>query len=194
MRCSVKNCDRPHIAKGFCNSHYKRVQRHGSAAPERRLKAGPGKPRQWLLQHVEHDGDGCLIWPFARLSSGYGTVEWDGNTVTAHRQMCRLAHGEPPTTKHNAAHNCGNGFLGCIHPKHLRWATPSENEMDKVAHGTDARGERNGFHKLTAADVAYIRQTYRRGVVTMQSLADQLGVNKTAINKVLKGDSWGWLK
>ncbi len=28
--CSIKNCKRPAYVKGFCNTHYSRVQRHGN--------------------------------------------------------------------------------------------------------------------------------------------------------------------
>lgn len=33
--------------------------------------------------------------------------------------MCELVYGKPPMPKHQAAHNCGKGNLGCINPKHL---------------------------------------------------------------------------
>ena len=29
-RCSVPGCTAPHLARGFCNRHYKRYQRYGS--------------------------------------------------------------------------------------------------------------------------------------------------------------------
>jgi hypothetical protein len=51
----------------------------------------------------------------------------------AHRAMCRLIHGNPPTPKHQAAHSCGNGRRGCVHPGHLRWATDAENRAERRA-------------------------------------------------------------
>jgi hypothetical protein len=192
--CSINGCGRPVLARGFCNAHYLRQKRKYPERMNDPLRTPYGEPKRWILDHVEHRGDDCLIWPFARLPSGYGTIEWGGKTVTAHRQMCKLAHGEPPTTKHQSAHSCGNGFGGCVHPQHLRWATSSENQMDKLAHGKDTRGERNAAHKLTVADVLYIRKTYRPGVVTLKSLADKFGLNKTCVHKIVKGESWAWLK
>jgi hypothetical protein len=190
--CSIGGCDRAVSTRGLCQLHYARAWRKGCLEIKRRTPQGV--PVQWLLDHVSHEGSECLIWPFARLAAGYGTVAVDGKTVTAHRQMCRVAHGEPPTPKHNAAHACGNGFGGCVHPRHLRWATPSENQMDKVEHGRATRGERNAAHKLTVVDVLYIRKTYRPGVVTLKSLADEFGLNKTCVHKIVKGESWAWLK
>jgi hypothetical protein len=59
-----------------------------------------------------------------------------GDTLYAHRLMCQLAHGDPPTPDHIAAHSCGRGHEGCVNPNHLSWKTYSENELDKRVHGT----------------------------------------------------------
>jgi HNH endonuclease len=58
----------------------------------------------------------CLIWPFSRRD-GRGYI----NEEPVSRFVCKLAHGSPPTEKHDAAHNCGNER--CVNPHHLRWAT-----------------------------------------------------------------------
>jgi hypothetical protein len=57
-----------------------------------------------------------------------------------HRLLALAFLGEPPSPQHQVAHNDGSkrNFLG-----NLRWATPAENQRDRVAHGTaerDARG------------------------------------------------------
>ena len=28
--CKIRGCGRPHVAKGLCSGHYKRLQRHGN--------------------------------------------------------------------------------------------------------------------------------------------------------------------
>ena len=83
---------------------------------------------------VPFDGDGCLLWPFQISTTGYGRLEVNGKKKIASRYVCELAHGEPPTRQHEAAHSCGNSK--CVNPKHLRWATHTENEADKLVHGT----------------------------------------------------------
>ena len=68
----------------------------------------------------------CIDFPFAISSNGYGDMIMNGIRESAHRCMCRLAHGEPPKDKPYALHNCKNNKK-CINPNHLRWGTQLEN-------------------------------------------------------------------
>ena len=80
----------------------------------------------WIKAHVGYQGDDCLPWPFSfDVRVGRGRVLYEGECEWAHRVMCRLAKGEPPTPKHQAAHNCGNGHRRCINPNRLEWKTNS---------------------------------------------------------------------
>jgi len=83
------------------------------------VRRGNGKCLAWLKERVAYDGEECLIWPFSGNHQGYGHLGYFGKVVKAHRLMCILAHGEPPTPEHHAAHSCGRGHLGCVHPGHL---------------------------------------------------------------------------
>lgn len=58
------------------------------------------------------------------------------------RLVCIAFHGDPPTAKHHAAHN--DGVKANNHRGNVRWATGSENMLDKRAHGTAPVGDRNG--------------------------------------------------
>lgn len=136
--CSVETCSAVATRKGLCGRHYLRQRRHGSPL------AGSGDRNiviPWLKHHVSFDRDECLRWPFAYRSNGYGSVTLEGRHTTASRAMCLLAHGEPKVSSMDAAHSCGNGHLGCVNPKHLRWATHLENMADAVAAGTLCSGE-----------------------------------------------------
>jgi hypothetical protein len=110
----------------------------------------------------------------------------------AHRVMCLLAHGQPPSIEHVAAHSCGNGAGGCVNPRHLRWATASGNEADKVFHGTSNRGERSGSAKLTESEVRSIRSL--EGRMTQQDIADKFGVHLMTVNSILRRRNWGWME
>lgn len=134
--------------------HYQRWAAHES------LDKRVSKAWKFLHDHTEHHEDACLIWPFARKKNGYGTVPKDRRPAVASREMCRLAHGEPPTQKHEAAHSCGNGHLGCVNPKHLSWKTHVENAADMIEHGTRQMGQDNPSSKITEDDVRHIRQLY----------------------------------
>lgn len=106
--------------------------------------------------------------------------------------MCKLVHGEPPTPKHHAAHNCGNGHNGCLNPNHLRWATCKENMDDKVQHHTDQRGQRHWNAKLTDKDVHRIR--FLKGKMSVRRIGAEYGVNYTNILAIYAGRTWAWLK
>jgi hypothetical protein len=92
---------------------------------------GKGQNLIWLKDRVGYDSDECLIWPFSVNYQGYGQVGYYGKVKKAHRIMCELAHGAPPTPKHVAAHSCHNGHGGCVHPKHLDWKTARQNVLER---------------------------------------------------------------
>lgn len=186
--CSFDGCGRAltkHSARGMCTGHYQQWKRGETLAPLH--------PRDvmvpWLLQHVGYDGDDCLKWPFKPRRDGRGQVKWQGRMTSAHRQMCILAHGDPPFEKAQATHSCGNGHLGCVNPKHLRWATDKQNKADMLLHGTRCRGELQGSAKLTANNVLTIRSL--SGVVPQSVLAARFAVQQTTISKIIRGERWG---
>jgi len=135
----------------------------------------------WLVAHKSWDGTDCLVWPFSRNGEGYGMVAV-GNPVQdirkANRVMCELANGEAPSDAHVAAHSCGNGHGGCVHPKHLSWKTQAENEADKKLHG-NAGGGRGNRTKITAAQVAEMRAS--KGIITAAELGKRFGLTRAGV-------------
>lgn len=117
---------------------------------------GKGAAIQWLKDRAAYSGDKCLIWPFS-TTRGYGRFGHNGKGHYAHRYMCALMHGNAPTPDHQAAHSCGNGHKGCVHPQHLSWKTQSENQLDRRQHGTTRRNIRGRPGSLTLAQVEQIR-------------------------------------
>jgi hypothetical protein len=152
-----------------------------------RRRAKNGVPLRWIVAHVSHTGETCLIWPFGYAGKGYASAVWvDGAPILACRYMCQAAHGAPPSDQHHAAHSCRNGQNGCIHPGHLRWATPAENEADKIMHGTKIIGTAQRGAKLDDEKVRSIRAASG----TQQAIADRFGVSRNAVRQVLNGDTW----
>lgn len=184
--CSVDGCNNPHYGKGYCGKHWQRFCKKRKPAKGR----SPSQTTTWLHEHAGWRGDECLIWPFARGRAGYGNVYYEGAYTNAHRAMCVIANGEPPTPEHQAAHSCGNGHLGCVHPEHLRWATRLENETDKLIHGTVRQGEDVPTSKLTEHDVRRIRSSTSR----VNELAREFGVGHQQISRIRRGERWAWLK
>lgn len=134
---------------------------------------------------LSHKGPGCLIWPYARDLKGYGRMNYLGKNQRVSRLVCRMVHGEPPSPIHQAAHACGN--RACVSPRHLSWKTQSENEADKLIHGTHSRGERSKLSKLTAEDVVAIRSA--KGV-TQRELANRFGVSRGYVAGLRRGRFW----
>lgn len=191
--CAVDGCDKPAINRhGWCNAHYLRWRRHGDPLAGRPPQVAPGTLSRWLEDHASYDEPGCLVWPFSRAPNGYpNTVEIAGRVENAHRMMCLIAHGEPPTRKHQAAHSCGNGTAGCCNPRHLRWATAKENNADKTLHGTVPVGKMSGTAVVTNEQVLAIHRL--KGTAGERAVAKRFGVNRHVVTYIWKGRTWSWL-
>lgn len=189
--CACKGCCKPHHKKGYCRSHYWRLWRHGDPLAGR---TPPGDLLRFIHEvAMAHTGDECLTWPFGKGLDGYGRVKVDGKSHLASRYVCELVRGAPPTPDHEAAHSCGKGHEACIAPEHLWWKTHTENQADKIAHGTNtgARGERHGHAKLTEAEVREIRSM--KGSASQSKLAEKFIVSRTTIRNIHNGRKWAWL-
>lgn len=186
--CSEDGCNNRSHARGRCAVHYARWSRAnpGQITP---AATKPGTLLRWLTEHTDYRGDDCLMWPFSRTEEGYGQIRFRGKNTKASRVACILAHGEPPSDKHEAAHSCGHS--GCVNPSHLRWATPVENRADRILHGTDSRGDQRGRTKLTAQQVRDIRAL--AGVVPQRKLAPQFGICRSTLRDIVHRRLWSWL-
>lgn len=189
--CTIEGCGKPDVARGWCGAHYRRWRRHGD--PLALKAASPGEPVVYLRDVVlKYEGGECLIWPFARDGGGYGKVFSGGRLTFVSRLVCEAVNGPPPTNAHQAAHGCGRGDKGCVAPGHLRWATPSENCADRLAHGTVARGERHGSARMTVAQVREIRLHCLRQ--SQVAVAKMFGVSASLVNDIVKRRTWAWLE
>lgn len=185
--CSIENCGKVHYARGWCGKHYMRWYTHGhptGRAPKRETEC----QRYYREVVLPHTGDDCLVWPFSRGSKGYGQLRRDGKVKCVARLVCEDANGPPPLPTHEAAHECGNGHLGCCNPRHLSWKTPVENQKDRVRHGTSNRGEGSGNALLTDLVVRQIRANKER--LTKDQLAARYGVSRRCIFSVVTRRSW----
>ena len=188
--CSIQDCDDPSHARGWCKKHYHRWTRHGD--PSTTLIPSRGKVACYVenLLSLAKYPDECILWPFS-VAGGYGAISWSGHMDRAHRVICRLVHGNPASDSLEAAHRCG--VKACVNPTHIRWATRSENEQDKVMHGKVARGSIQGLAKLTEEDVMTIRDRLSSGE-TGRSLAAEYGVSASAVSHIKIRATWAWLK
>jgi hypothetical protein len=149
---------------------------------------GKGRGLAWLRENVGYSMDRCLRWPLSCDSHGYAQVGMDGKIKKAYRVMCEMAHGPAPTPKHEAAHTCGNGHMGCINPVHLAWKTRSENQRDKRQHGTHGKPGCEGRAKLTIEQVTEIRAVPEPA--HLANLAKKYGCTPSTIAKIRNGERW----
>lgn len=189
--CAVSDCDKPASKREWCHKHYRRWLIHGDPLGGGKFRPPAGAAVEAIEEALrEAVPDQCWKWPYSENGKGYGQLWIAGTHVTAHRAVCIRAHGEPPSPKHEAAHNCGKGHEACINPHHLEWKTRLENDRDKIIHGTTTRGERNAASKLNDAEVAAIRFCYEFSGVSQHKLAKYFGVQQTAISKIVNWRHW----
>lgn len=158
-------------------------------AKQRHRSTGPAKE---LVHACLSSTDECILWPFG--NQRYETIAVGNNTdrtrMYVHRFVCQFTHGPCPDDLHHAAHSCGN--TRCVNPRHLRWSTVSENQLDRVLHGTDQRGERHPGSQLTEAQVL---EAYKRSHAgeRKEDIAAEYGVSPATIYAIARGTRWGWL-
>lgn len=185
--CKVDGCGGRPIGRGYCGKHYQKLMKYND--PLGGKTATPsGAPMSFINQSIQSNSDCCCFWPFGKAGRGYGVLHHNGRMTYVHRLVCELVHGPAPTPKHEVAHSCGNGHVGCINHRHLRWSTRSENHADKVLHGTTLRGENSSSAKLTERDVVEIRQRY--GSIRTKTLAAEFGVRAETINQIVRRERW----
>lgn len=185
--CSVEGCEKKTWKYGFCKLHFRRKEKFGDPLAE----PGPTPVQAFIQKAVACTDADCLIWPFEAKNLRVH-IRVSGHTVFASRHVCTLAHGDPPTPEHEAAHSCGKGHLGCLNADHLRWATNVENQADRLIHGTDLRGEKNWSTVLTREDVRAIRKSLESGE-SQYSVARRYSVTRSCIKAIKERASWAWL-
>jgi len=122
---------------------------------------------------------------------GYCGINFNINRVSStHRinvAVCTAFHGPRPSERHHAAH--GDGVRHNNHYKNLRWATPEENQYDRVAHGTSHRGEQIHKSKLKDTYIPIIRKLMDMHV-PHRVIADAFSVSPSTITLISKGAVW----
>lgn len=185
--CVVSNCNRPILnkIKGLCRAHYLRLIRHGDpelGKPIRETKKG--EPLKWMQEHLNYDGDDCLIFPFC------GNVFVNSKRIPAYVWVCEKINGPAPKGK-QAAHSCGNGHLKCVNRNHLSWKTVKQNAEDREKHGRTSKGEGHQPDGITEAKAIEIYKF--KGKDTFDKAAKIFEVSKSTIADIWRGSTWAWL-
>src|SRR5665811_264876 len=98
--CSIPDCDRPHVARGWCQKHWQRWANRGRGdadpavlLPRYGFKIGsPGRPRDTdypalFETYVDRTTtpDGCHTWTGGCDRDGYGVFGVNGHQIRANR-------------------------------------------------------------------------------------------------------------
>jgi hypothetical protein len=149
--------------------------------------------------------DGCWLWAAAiSKRHGYGKFGDGLKADKAHRVAWILASGKPIPAGMFVCHTCDN--RRCVRNDdhgtyvvddvtyerrgHLFLARHKGNGVDMAEKGRSTIGERNAQAKLTDMLVARIKQQYAAGGVTQEALAQQTGVSRRCVGKVISGETW----
>lgn len=156
----------------------------GGAMSERTIDA-----RRFWAKVEKAKGNDCWEWIAYRNALGYGVFGVGGHrTMLAHRVSFTLTYGEIPADR-IVCHKCN--VPSCVRPDHLYLGTHASNAADCIRAGRKPiwRGESHPRAKLTACQVAEIRQRYAAGVGILQ-LANDYPVGKSQIWNIASRREW----
>lgn len=181
-KCTVKDCDSAHYAKGLCNKHYIR-SKSGQSLVEKSIYDETPLER-FSKKFTKHES-GCWLWNFPRPDGRANTFYFEERPQIAYRVAYKLFNGEIP---HGICvlHSCDNGL--CVNPEHLFLGTHQDNTNDmlsKKRHWAKC-GEEKKNSKLTEEMVREIRNSPLNG----NQLSKKFGVNRRTVYDVLDGKTW----
>lgn len=157
MKCSVLECVRPALVRGWCNAHYRRWKTYGDplgSKPRHRRPAcsveecnRPNEAHGLCKTHLARVGRTGTVEPYVPVSERFDLFvhklgpdecwEWLGprnndgygriGLLYAHRVACEREYGQPGPEQ-VAMHSCDNP--PCVNPAHLSWGTQSQNVRD----------------------------------------------------------------
>lgn len=87
-------------------------------------------------------------------------------------------------------HNNGDTTNNCI--GNLRYDTQSNNNKDKLLHGTQIRGSQVVGSKLNDNQIKLIREMYVLGI-SQQKIAIDFNVSRSHIGRIVNRQEWSWL-
>jgi hypothetical protein len=147
-----------------------------------------------LLAKTRRNGE-CMEWTGTLHSkkNPYG-IAWDKARYQrrlAHRVSYELANGVSLTPAQFVCHACDNP--PCVNPAHLWLGDHLSNARDRKAKGRPAGGGTTGNPKLSAEQVADIRERHSRpshNVSNTKELAAEYGVAIESIQNIIAGRTW----
>ncbi len=145
---------------------------------------------EYLLRKSVAQSNGCIYFTSPLNIGGYGKIgatQWAKKyrINSAHQLAYILTYGEYDRQL-IICHKCNN--RRCINPDHLYAGTVQDNSNDMVNSGRSLIGSLNHQSKLTDESARYI--LINKDKYSLDELAEQLGVTKGTIWKVINRYNW----
>jgi hypothetical protein len=102
-------------------------------------------------------------------------------------RLVLTAFDRPALAGEEGRHKDGDSSNNAL--SNLEWGTPVQNGQDRVAHGTQHRGESTPSAKLTEEDVLRIREAVLFGA-KQRVLGCLYGVNQQQVSKIVSRQRW----
>lgn len=179
--CTITECNKPEIARGYCSAHYALYRKYGSPYIKKDIR----NTIEDFWNRINKTNT-CWIWLSNVDKDGYGLFWWKNRSVRAHRFMLNIVNKIELGDK-EVCHTCDNPT--CVNPAHLFLATSKENQQDAVRKGRKTRGEKCHTAILTEKQVKEIRERLKNGE-SRKDMTRMFKVGKTAIDFIARGRTW----
>lgn len=128
-----------------------------------------------------------------RIKGGYlrfrPMVNGKMHMMLVHRAVLLAFEGDPPDDERIfACHRDGDSQHNWI--GNLYWGTYEDNWADRIKHGNDGRGSKNGRSKVTMDMAIELRRRYATGNYTYVQLARMFGISPSQANKIGRELYW----
>ena len=143
-----------------------------------------------FLDLIGRNSDDCILWERSVTTDGYPQITRNGKRYTATRLSLIIFSGHEPADL-QAAHSCN--VRRCVNPRHLRWATRLENQVDRIAHGTTRRGEQMHSATITATQAAQIKRLLADGGMKQKDVAVLIGCTEHVVSAIARNVKWRWV-
>jgi hypothetical protein len=157
-----------------------RVSDHGKVMSVARIVPG-----RWGSLRVREK---ILKWGVGKSGYAHVGLTKDGKlkTIEVHKIVLEAFVGPAPDGM-EACHWDNDRMNNCL--DNLRWGTRFDNASDKIRHGSDPLGERNGRAVLSEADIPIIVRLCSGGE-EQDAVSKRFGVSPITISHIMCGRTW----
>lgn len=190
-KCSIKDCNKPSHAHGYCSMHNHRIERYGNPDTVK-IFLNDELKRFW--SKIDKRGENeCWDWTRG-MHHGYGNFHIRRNNrdtvVVSTRYMWEITFGKIPDG-FLVCHKCDN--RACVNPSHLFLGTYDDNAKDRDSKNrfVKLQGEDIGTSRLTNDDILAIRKDYTpHKYGSVKNLANKYNISITHIHRIIKRKVW----